>query len=366
MRAAWLVLAACGSSPPPSPTIANKPVIESITCHDASVVLRGAVDADDPKAGPARESAILRACTDDHWSASVIDCAGSSKKPQDCLAKLTDPQHESLEAKLGTWEAQYGGDRYGEQSSGMPNGERYVDCSQLVDDVTRYAPPFDAEHDWQAKGRAKLIEDTCNTSGWSEDTRECVLAAVDNVSTSTCLQREASAPKLLQQLTDLDGTATKIAAAKKKPASITCAKAVGVHYGDAKWKSHAKDKPAASRTAMQKACTDDKWADTERACIVITDDPSCYDNPGRWGYPALVVAKRPNVPDDCAMYEAVMARIENCPAVPEVSRDALKQAFGEAAKTWTGLSPDDAKQIGPICKSGADAMMSAFPLCNGW
>jgi hypothetical protein len=363
MKWAWLVLAACGSSPPPAAPIANQPSIEAVTCRDASVVLRGAVDAEDPKAGPARESAILRACTDDHWSADVLACAGSSKQPQACLAKLTDPQHESLEAKLGTWEAQFAGDPDG--GAGVPH-EHYVDCSQLVDDVTRYAPPFDAEHEWQVRGRAKLIEDTCNNDGWSEDTKECVLAAVDNAGTSACLLPEASAPKLLQQLTDLDGTATKIAAAKTKPASITCAKAVAAHYGDAKWKARAKEKPAASRTAMQKACSDDKWTEMQRACVVVADDPSCYDNPGRWGYPALVVAKRPNVPDECAIYEAVMVRIESCSAVPEASRGALAQAFGEAAKTWAGLSPDEAKQIAPICKGGADAMMSAFPLCNGW
>jgi hypothetical protein len=370
----WLVavVAACGSSPPPAQPIKNRPTVESVSCQDASVILRGQVTVDDPKAGPARESAILRSCTDDKWPAAVLACIGSEKKPADCLHKLGEQQTDNLQAKLATWESQYGSDP---GFGGDPSGEvGYVDCSQLVDDVSRYAPPFDVERDWQVAARKRLIETTCNTEGWSEEIKGCVLAATDIAGTTVCLQPELSTPKLTQQLVDIDAVAGKIAAAKKKPASIACAKVVAAHYADPRWKDRLTAAPEkarkqqiqASRVEMQKVCTAEAWSETQRACIVVNDEPRCYENAQRWGYPALLSTKVTGMPDDCATYKAAMDRIIACDALPQASRDAMKDAFSEATKMWTNLSADDAKQIAPICKSGVDSMLNAFPQCGGW
>ncbi|MEO8843051.1 MAG: hypothetical protein ABI591_12740, partial [Kofleriaceae bacterium] len=344
---------------------------ESVSCQDASVILRGQVTADDPKAGPARESAILRSCTDDKWPAAILACVGSDKKPRDCLGKLTEQQTDNLQAKLELWTSQYGTDSgYGGDPS--TEGEQYVDCSQLVDDVTRYAPPFDVERDWQVTARKRLIENTCNTEGWTEETKTCLVGAKDIAGATVCLQPEPSAPKLTQQLVDLDGVAGKIAAAKKKPASIACAKVVATHYADPRWKDRlktAKDRKqqiTASRAEMLKVCTAEAWSETQRACIIVNDEPRCYESSQRWGYPALVGAKVAGMPDDCATYQAAMDRIIACDALPQASRDAMKDAFSEATKMWTNLSADDAKQIAPICKQGVDAMLNAFPQCGGW
>ncbi len=384
---AWVltVLFACGGSPAPAPVV-KPPPPEPVSCHDASVILRGPVSSDDAKAGAARESAILRACEGDHWAAEVLACIGSARTAAGCTDKLTAQQRDSLEAKLGTWDAQYGGTAYGGSEyggavAGAPD-EKYTDCAELVADVSRYAPPFDAnapERDWQIAARKQLVEATCNRESWSEKTKECVVAATDPDAIRSCLAAEASAAKLAQDLTEVDATATKIAAAKRKPRSITCAKVVAAHYGDARWKDRLKGvtKPAerskritASRTAMQQACTGDAWPDTLRACVVIADAQRCYEGANvpamRWGYPALITVKEPGMPDECATYKAVIERISTCDAIPAASRDAMKQAFAQSSSIWAGASPDDAKMLGSACQAGAESLMSAFPACSGW
>ena len=367
---------ACGGSPP-APAPVTAPPVDPVTCHDASVILRGPVVSDDEHAGPARESAILRSCEGDRWAPEVLACVGRERKPNDCLAKLTDQQHQNYDAKLGTWEAQFGGTEYGGLTGEEVGEEKYVDCAELIDDVSRYAPPYDdkvPERDWQTTLRKKLVEASCNANGWTEQTKECVVASKDPLSTEVCLNAEASAKQLAQQLTEVDTTAAKIAAAKKQARSITCDKAVAAHYADARWKERLKDaKPAdkrrqivASRAAMQKACVADHWDDTTRACIVVSDAQRCYANALRWGYPALIAATEPNLPDECGMYKAAMDRIATCDALPTSSRDAMKQAFDSAAAGWSGLDAETMKTLAPACRAGADAMVQAFPNCGGW
>ena len=376
MRWPIVLLVACGGSTPALAPVAKPPPTDPVTCHDASVILRGPLASDDEHAGPARESAILRSCEGDRWAPDVLACIGGERKPNDCIAKLTEQQRQSYDAKLGTWEAQYGGSDNADGDLD-PGDEKYTDCAQLIDDVSRYAPPYDdkaPERDWQTGLRKKLVETSCNANGWTEQTKECLLAAKDPLATEVCLNPETSAKQLVAQLTEVDTIAAKIATAKKNARAITCEKAVAAHYADARWKDRLKDvKPAdrrqqivASRTAMQKACVADHWDDTTRACIVVADQQRCYENALRWGYPALIAATMPNLPDECGMYKAAIDRIATCDALPTSSRDAMKQAFDQASAAWTGLDPDAMKTLAPACKAGADAMLQAFPNCGGW
>jgi hypothetical protein len=377
MRWPIVLVVACGGSTLAPAPVATPPAVDPVTCHDASVILRGPIVGEDDHAGPARESAILRSCEGDRWAPEVLACIGKERKPSDCLAKLTDQQHQNYDAKLGTWEAQFGGSEYGSLVGEELGDDKFVDCAELIDDVSRYAPPYDdkvPERDWQTAQRKKLVETSCNASGWTEQTKECVVASKDPLSTEVCLDKEVSAKQLTLQLTELDGVAAKIAAAKKQARSITCDKAVAAHYADARWKERLKDaKPAdkrrqitASRVAMQKACTADHWDDTTRACIVVSDAQRCYPNALRWGYPALIAATVPNLPDECGMYKAAVDRIATCDALPTSSRDAMKQAFDQAAAGWSGLDAESLKTLAPACRADADAMVQAFPSCGGW
>lgn len=338
------------------------------------MLLRGRVSSEDTAAGPARESAILRACEGDRWDQKILTCLGSTTDTERCTKQLTDQQRDNLRAKLDTWTAQYGANDEGDESTPET---RYVDCAELVDDVASYAPPLDdtsPERDWQIPQRKVLVEKTCNTEGWSEATRECLLAGRDPVSVEACLRAEDPAKLLVHQLTDLDRHATLIADAKKKPASISCDRVAVAHYGDARWKdrltklapAERRRQIASSRAALAKRCKTERWSDTIRACIVTADDPQCYPNAASWSYPALIAAPLPNLPVECGLYKAAIERLAQCDAVPQVSRDAMKQAFDQASAGWAALPAAEAQALAAACKAGADAIDVSFAACSSW
>src|SRR5512140_1018535 len=105
-----VALAACGSKPPKAePIIGHQvPKTAPATCADIGVILRGRVDGGDD-AGRAREAAIANACEIDHWSAQVVDCVATERKPDPCLDKLSEKQRGSYNEKLAAWSDQYGG-----------------------------------------------------------------------------------------------------------------------------------------------------------------------------------------------------------------------------------------------------------------
>src|ERR1700761_3539788 len=93
MRAALLIVAACGgTAPPPALPPAPPRAIAKTSCADAGVILRGVIEAQSPDAGRDREAAIARACTADHWPAAALDCIGSSRSPEACLDQHLSPQ----------------------------------------------------------------------------------------------------------------------------------------------------------------------------------------------------------------------------------------------------------------------------------
>ncbi|MEO8553570.1 MAG: hypothetical protein ABI678_26535, partial [Kofleriaceae bacterium] len=363
-----VVVAACGGSP--SPPVAPARTIDPVTCKDASVLLRGRVTTETPGAGPALESAILRACEGDHWAPAVLACLGATPVAKTCVEQMTPQQRDNLQAKIDTWSVMYAGDEAEPMSE-----PRYVDCAELVDDVANYPPPLDdasPERDWQTPQRKQLVEATCRTEAWSEETRECLLAARDPNTVDGCLRGESSALQLTQALTELDGAAARIHEAKKRPATITCERVVAAHYGEPRWKDRlpgVKDRRrqiAGSRTALAAACKAEHWSDTTRACIVVSDGQRCYAEAMRWGYPALIAAAVPNLPPACAMYKAAIDRLATCDGVAQASRDAMKQAFDQASAMWTSLPAAEARSLAPACKAGTDAILVAFSACGGW
>lgn len=370
------MLAACGSKPPPHEPIANRPSApQAPSCADAGAILRGPIGSDDPKAGPTREGAIAAACREDKWSAEILSCVVASRAPVKCVDKLTHSQRDHYQARLDKWGAvyggdMYGGDMYGGDAYGGGLADRYVDCSDVVDDPERYPPSLDdkaPERDWVIAQRRRTIEHTCNTEGWSEATKECLADATD-AGIGACLKDEPSQGLLAKQLGDLDGLAAKIAAAKKKPAAIACAKVVDAHYGDARWKDKlvgAKDRKkqiADSRKAMQKACNDEHWSDTTRACVIADGGDRCFDSASPWGYPALAAG---GLPADCTAYKAEIDKLMTCDKMPVAARDAMKQAYDQASAGWSNLPADALPALATACRAGADAVMqSARSVCG--
>lgn len=385
----WVVLAlvACGGTPAPD-TISNRPIgPQAPSCTDAGAILRGPLVSDDTKAGPAREAAIVQACRDDSWTPEVLTCITASRTPMQCTDKLTQAQHASYQAKLDAWSAKYGGDGYGGDMYGgdMDGGPppRFVDCSDAITVPERFAPELDPkapEHDWVLAKRRAMIVQTCETAPWDEAIKECVESAPNGNEVNACMVDEPSYRRLVTRLTELDGIAAKIAAAKKKPASIDCAKVVAVRYGDPAWKDKLVDaKPAdrkkliaGSRVAMQKACVADKWTDTMRACIVSGGGDGCFDSNTTavvWGYPAAIAgatALWPGIPTECQVYKVMIDKLMVCDKLPQASRDAMKQAFDQAAASWKTMPKVTRDALGPACRDVTDAVLLQLGSTCGW
>ncbi len=291
MRAWLLIAAACGGASP-TPIVAVPPPARAIaktSCADAGVILRGVVEAPPPEAGRDREAAIARACTDDHWSAAALDCIGSSRTPVGCLDKHLSPQVVvSYQMALAEWAAKY------EASSDLAVLSAVLVCNDVIGVVDRVSDDVTVERDWVLVARRRMFAARC-ASGWSQDTLQCLASpSAPSDALTSCVANESNKDELAADLAAIAAHASAMAAAKRKPASITCAKVVAAYYADASWKDAT---PPAdrkkSRAAMLRACTAEAWSDTLRACVATGGDATCFSDAGvtsRWGYPAFEVA----------------------------------------------------------------------------
>jgi hypothetical protein len=370
---ALLLCAACGSTQPaPSPVVANTPPpapASVATCTDVGVILRGEVESDDEDAGPAREKVVATACEQDRWSQPIIDCVASTATPTTCLDKLDDKQRASLDDALEQWH-----DTFVAHADADADAAPTLTCDDALADVTAIAPPIgpDApERDWHIKQRKAFLHDECE-HGWDDVLLACLVVSArigDTAAASACLANGIDASErdeISKQLTELDRLAAKIAAAKKKPATITCAKVVAVHYGDAAWKqkldgykpAERKKMIAASRDRMTKACTADAWDDTLRACIVLRGGETCFASTGmrlRWGYPAAGVVTVTGIPD-CDAYAKAIQSLTACSKVPQTSRDHMVRSLEQLLAQIAAAPADKRPAMGSSCKAALDAV----------
>jgi hypothetical protein len=368
----WLVLvvAACGNKPPPPKVIANTPPAPPMvaTCGDAGIILRGEVSSDDEGAGRAREQAIEQACREDKWTQSMIDCIASTPHPHDCLDKLGDKKRTAFEERLQKWAEQYGDD----STAGNYNMQLHtVSCRDLLVDITHYPPPLDpkaVERDWQRKARTDFLSEACEHT-WSERMKDCVEGALgEPAELERCFAAELdpdARDEATKTLGDIESLATKIAAAKKKPASITCKQVVAKHYADALWKQKLDGyKPAerkqmigASRTVMATTCSADKWDDTMRACIVLRGGDVCFDdrNKRKWGYPATGAVTTVGIAE-CDEYAAAVAKLTACNMLAQSARDSIVRSQQQMLAEIARVPADERAKMGSACKAGMDAI----------
>ncbi|MFT3696293.1 MAG: hypothetical protein QM831_24345 [Kofleriaceae bacterium] len=361
---ALVAIAACGGSSPPAP-IANKPKRADVTCDDAAVILRGPVQSSDKEAGPAKEAAIKRACVDAKWDAKVLDCIGSYANAAGCTVNMTEQQRDDLAAKLDVWQGQY---PLPTDDDGPDDSPADAGNTLRCEDMASYSAPLVepqpiVDDVWQRPKRQKVLEQVCLDESWSNELRGCVLGD----DRDKCLADQS--PLTVKRLADLNDMAKKIVAAKQKPASITCAAAAAEHYSDKRSKAKklaAKDIKA-SRAEMQRVCTAEVWDDDARACIVAADDHTCYKQPTRWAYPAMIVAGA-TVPANCALYKVAVQRWVACDKYPAESRKAMDDAFKSVEQTWQNpnMSPDDQKIWNDACDAGFEAIATISGGCDEW
>lgn len=246
-----------------------------------------------------------------------------------------------------------------------------IPCDVVVGDGSAFPPVIDAqapEREWTLSVRRHLLLDACG-DGWDERSRACI-ARAGTAAVVACLDHidASERDELLATLTSISELATKISAARKKPAAIGCKQVVAAHYGDAKWKgklesfkaAERKKMIAASRAKMTKACTDDAWSETLRACIVAGGEETCFQAEQMglsWGYPAAGTVTTLGIPE-CDAYGATLQALSSCSKFPEEARKALTKSFDEMRAHMAKLSADERTRTATSCKAGLAAVKS--------
>ena len=383
-RALGLVLlVACGGGAQPAPPpVAATPA--RATCSDVGVLLRGGVGGDPDVSGPRKEALIAKGCVDDRWSQAVIDCVAStpSARAEACLDQLDVKQRTAWDARMQHFREQHGDPDLPFASEGEHDHDHdlvaasapdpHVECTHAAADPSSFPPALgdkSDEREWTENVRRGWLLEECD-HGWSETLKRCLRGSAGNAGkTEACVAAHLPAgerAELTKKLTELDRLASKIAAAKQKPATIGCKQVVARHYGDARWKAkldgykpaERKKMIAASRAKMLADCKDQGWADTLRACIVAGGDEPCFASYGmrlRWGFPAAGVVTTIGVAE-CDAYRAAVMKIATCDKLPQQSRDALVRSFDEMQAQMASLPAADRAKSATSCAAGIDAI----------
>jgi hypothetical protein len=178
------------------------------------------------------------------------------------------------------------------------------------------------------------------------------------------------------KLADLDAMLKKLLAAKQKPATIDCKHVVAVHYSDGAWKGKAEPPigPATktdiakaasirkaaivdSRTAMTKACTNEQWSATERACMVAVDSEVCFagQDTWRWGFPAVGVVLKTGV-FECDAYSASHLAFMACNKFPDRAKESMRRSFDGERALWLNTPPTERAKFAAGCKTSDEAL----------
>jgi hypothetical protein len=229
----------------------------------------------------------------------------------------------------------------------------------------------DDEYAWQVEVRTHVVGELCE-HGWDESLKQCVVDEQRSPhGLAGCLSAAFSEPEhdaFTQRMTEITALAKKIAAAKKKPATFSCAKVVALHYADANWKLRLEGfKPAErkrmiseSRALMTKACA--AWSDTTRACVIAGGElGDCFDedNRPRWGYPAIGSVSSVGIPE-CDDYSAVVTKFTSCNLLGDAARKTIVRSQQQLLAEIARLPASDRAKMGTSCKAGMEAVSESL------
>lgn len=329
------------------------------------MILRGDLVVDEGEAGPAKEKAIAKACEDDAWPRAVIDCIASTPHPEVCLDRLDARRRLSYDQRMQAWSDDYGaGDGAFGVAGAMPPPP--IHCEDVIGDGDNYRPPATLRP-WARKQRRDLLVEECE-HGWSEPLKSCLEIAEDAAKVDSCLALELSVTEideLASELTEIDRLAQRIDAAKKKPATITCKKVVEAHYGDAAWKQkldgfgpdERKRMIKASRELMTKACTADKWDESQRACLVVGGADMCFAGSGkrRWGYPATGTVTSLGIAE-CDAYSAEVTKLTSCSNMDAKARNSIVRSQHQMLAEIARVPAAERARMGSSCKAAMETI----------
>ena len=238
------------------------------------------------------------------------------------------------------------------------DGDEALECMDIVRDLASYPPALAAdapERAWNLEIRARVIDEDCEHL-WSIEDRRCV--ATQGAAACTL------PGDLTARLEKLGELGERIAAARKKPATIGCKQVVAAHYADIRWRNRldgfsTRERTqmiADSRALMQKACTGEQWADSTRACLVLGGADLCFFGTTirrMWGYPADGSVRSLGIPE-CDDYDAAVTRLAGCASVePHVSQSLLRMAAALKA-TIAAVPAAERGKRGQSCRAALE------------
>jgi hypothetical protein len=337
-------------------------------------LLRGHMD-DEEREGANKEAIIVSTCARDKWPLAVLECVASSAEPvtKDCLANLPAELLASYDKAL---------EDYREPVDEVPDDVADdVSCEQALSASALDAwPPLvtaETERALASKLRGHALRRHCEDQHWDLEVRQCIeqtpASGIEACRVALGAARHADIDRVIDEA---DALRKKIVAAQKKPANITCEKAVAVHYGPAKWTGKAPELKggertkaiAASKKAMLSACKS-AWTADARACVVAIDSDACSPLGAlgsTWGYPASMASSTipPTGIAECDDYAAAVLELGACPSIPAATTATMLDAFKQAAGAWKNLPPDELQAARTACKAAADATRQAAAACH--
>ena len=361
-----VLVAACGaqSAPPPKPSapppapprVVGPPA--PVTCGDVGVLLRGDVN-DDREAGPVKEATIARACLHDKWPREVIECVGSATRPTPCLDKLTKEQLAAYHKKLLAWSDAFPGEDVAIEDE-LVDDVAFVDCAQGIGDVTQYAPVVTVTgkpREVAVSLRRYHVLELCE--GWDMTVRQCFSEGKAPAQCRKLLDPDQE-QDIVDRLADADALIAKVAAVKPP---FTCDRAVKAHYADARWKgvlAKAKDRAAViakSRKLMLDACTNDKWSENLRACLIAAGADACFHASGiaPWGFPPSAIPIKTGIPE-CDSYGDALRALLNCSAIPKQAAQTMLDSFQKSAGAYANMLPPARTAAANSCKQSDSAI----------
>lgn len=72
------------------------------------------------------------------------------------------------------------------------------------------------------------------------------------------------------------------------------------------------------------------------------------------------------LPPECAEYKATVEKLRTCDTMPPKAKEALLQAYNDAAAGWANMPEAARANLGTSCKAGTQALVDAVKAQCGW
>jgi hypothetical protein len=85
-----------------------------------------------------------------------------------------------------------------------------------------------------------------------------------------------------------------------------------------------------------------------------------------WQYPALQTSSTLPMTGiaECDAYGVAVTALASCEQIPQATRDAMVEAYKQAAAAWATLPPESHAAVKEACKAATDAVAQASATCS--